>query len=78
MADQTRSDARPIYEITVQGIIDREWSNWFDGMTIAHPGEDRTRLVGPVVDQAALYGLLCKVHNLGLILISVRRTEDRP
>jgi len=76
MADEARFDARTNYEITIRGILDRAWSDWFDGMTITHPGTDRTRLFGPVVDQAALYGLLCRIHDLGLDLISVRRVGD--
>jgi hypothetical protein len=76
MAGETQFDAGKGYEITVRGVLDREWSEWFDGMAIAYPGGDRTRLVGPVVDQAALYGLLCKIHDLGLVLISVQRRGD--
>ena len=76
MVRERRLDAGKDYEITVRGVLDREWSEWFDGMAITHPGGGLTRLVGTVVDQAALYGLLCKIHDLGLVLISVQRRGD--
>jgi len=76
VARETRFDAGKEYEITIRGILDREWSEWFDGMAITHPGGGRTRLVGPVVDQAALYGLLCRIHDLGLVLISLQQKGD--
>ena len=62
------------YEIRVEGVLDAGWSAWFDGMEVA--GDERSRqttITGPVVDQAALHGLLAKVLDLGLPLISVRR-----
>lgn len=77
MADETRLETGPVYEITVRGIIGEEWSGWFDGMMITPQAGGETLLVGPVVDQAALYGLLCKIHNLGLPLLSVRCVEDK-
>lgn len=78
MADETRLGNRLVYEITIRGIIGDEWSGWFDGMTITPQTGGETLLFGPVVDQAALYGLLCKIHSLGLPLLSVRRAEDKP
>ena len=62
------------YEIRVEGVLDAGWSAWFDGMEVA--GDERSRqttITGPVVDQAALHGLLAKVFDLGLPLLSVRR-----
>jgi hypothetical protein len=64
------------YEIRVEGILDERWSSWFDGLDVRSAGEDETIIVGPVVDQAALHGLLSRVNDLGLVLISVRRIED--
>jgi hypothetical protein len=64
------------YEIRVEGILDERWSSWFDGLDIRSDGEDVTVISGPVADQAALHGLLSRVHDLGLVLISVRRVED--
>ena len=62
-------------EIRVKGQIDEHWSDWFDDLTITHTDQDETILSGTVVDQAALYGLLAKLRDLGLPLLSVTRTE---
>jgi hypothetical protein len=67
------------YEIRIQGRLQPEWSAWFDGLTIissrhaTRGGE--TLLVGPVADQAALHGLLAKIRDLGLPLLSLTRME---
>jgi hypothetical protein len=61
-------------EITVKKRIDFNWSEWFEGMTIQHTDQDETILCGTIVDQAALYGLLTKLRNLGLSLVSVNST----
>ena len=59
------------YEIRVQGRLEPRWAAWFEGMTLA-PGDDGTTAIcGPVVDQAALHGLLRKVRDLGLPLLAV-------
>lgn len=63
-------------EIRIKGQIDEHWSEWFEGLTITHPQENETALVGPVADQAALYGLLAKLGAVGLSLLSVNRVED--
>ncbi|KPL23072.1 MAG: hypothetical protein AMJ93_05625 [Anaerolineae bacterium SM23_84] len=68
-------DTGTIYEIRVQGALDAKWSDWFDGLTIHVRGNDETLLSGPVADQAALHGLLTKIRDLGLPLLSVRRVE---
>ena len=62
-------------EIRVKGQIDVAWSDWLNGMTIMHVGEDESILVGPVVDQPALYGLLTKLRDMGLALVSVASTD---
>ena len=62
-------------EIRVKGRIDEHWSDWFDDLTITHTDQDETILSGTVVDQAALYGLLAKLRDLGLPLLSVNRVE---
>ncbi len=70
---------RAIYEIQVQGELDRGWENWFSGLavTLTYASEQpaTTTLIGPVADQAALRGMLCKLWDLNLTLISVRRVE---
>jgi hypothetical protein len=63
------------YEIRLKGHLDTRWAAWFDGMTFTHDGDGTTRIHGPVVDQAALYGLLGRVRDLGLPLISVTQVE---
>src|SRR5690349_21809474 len=64
-----------IYQIGVQGYLDEQWTEWFDGLTITLEENGATLLTGPVVDQAALYGLLRKVRDLGLPLLSVNRVK---
>jgi hypothetical protein len=59
------------YEIRVKGHLSLRWSEWFGGMRIRHEPNGETSLYGPVVDQAALFGVLIKIHNLNLPLISV-------
>jgi len=60
------------YKIRVKGILDSTWSDWFGGFSITVQG-DETTLVGRVIDQAALHGMLAKINDLGLSLISVSR-----
>jgi hypothetical protein len=64
-----------IYEIRVQGHLDQRWSAWFDGLTISYDGDDSTVLRGPLVDEAALHGVLIKVRDLALPLLAVNRIE---
>jgi hypothetical protein len=67
------------FEIRVKGHLDNRWATWFDGLTLTHDLDGTTVLIGPVADQAALFGLLQKVRDLGLPLISVNRVEpDHP
>ena len=66
------------YEICVKGHLDPRWSHWFEGLAIALKANGETRLSGPIVDQAALYGLLIKIRDLGLPLVSVMSTEPGP
>ena len=62
-------------EIRVKGCISERWSEWFDGLTITHTDQDETVLTGTILDQAALYGLLAKLRDLGLPLVSVNTSE---
>ena len=59
------------YVITVRGHLDQHWSDWFDGSTITNGANGQALLTGPVVDQAALHGLLIKIRDLGLTLLTV-------
>jgi hypothetical protein len=67
-----------IYQIRLEGHLDRQWTDWFDGLTIMLEEKGDTLLTGPVVDQSALYGLLKKVRDLGMSLVWVIRLEPRP
>jgi hypothetical protein len=62
-------------EVRVKGRIDQRWSDWFAGLAITHTDQGETILSGTIVDQAALYGLLAKLRDLGLPLLSVNRVE---
>jgi len=66
------------YEIRTQGRIDERWSEWFEGMTLAYEADGTTVIRCPALDQAALHGLLAKVRDLGLPLISVTPIHDTP
>ncbi len=68
---KTDSSQIPIYQIRVEGHLGQQWMDWFDGLTITLEESGNTLLTGPVVDQAALHGLLKKVRDLGLPLVSV-------
>ena len=63
------------YRIRVEGHLDPTWSMWFDGLNITHDPNGETVLCGLIMDQAELFGVLAKVHNLNLILVSVTRTS---
>ena len=62
-----------IYQIRLKGQLGREWAEWFGGLTITLADNGETLLTGPVIDQAALYGVLKRIRDLGLPLISVNR-----
>jgi hypothetical protein len=64
-----------LYEIRVKGHLDDRWAEWFDGLSFTHDGDGTTILCGPVVDQAALHGVLRKVRDLALPLVSVIRVD---
>ncbi len=67
------------YEIRLKGHLNSRWAAWFDGLSLTNESDGTTIIHGPVVDQAALHGLLQKVRDLGLPLISVTQVEpDQP
>jgi hypothetical protein len=76
----TRQDHEPgLYEIRVRGHLESRWAAWFDGMSLTHEPDGTTNICGPVVDQAALHGLLHTLRDTGLPLVSVARVErDHP
>jgi hypothetical protein len=65
------------YEIRLKGHLDDRWADWFEGLTITREENGETLLTGPVVDQAALYGLLRRVRDLGLPLLSVMQVDPK-
>jgi hypothetical protein len=70
-------DRQSTYRMRVKGALDMKWSDWFDGFIITPQANDETLLTGRVVDQAALHGLLNKIRDLGLPLLSVKRVEPK-
>ncbi|RIK35171.1 MAG: hypothetical protein DCC55_31115 [Chloroflexi bacterium] len=66
-----------LYEIRIKGHLADRWAEWFEGLTITREDNGETLLSGPVVDQAALHGLLKKVRDLGLPLLSVMQVDPR-
>ena len=67
------------YEIRLKGHLDARWAAWFDGLSLTHESDGTTVIHGPVVDQAALHGLLQKVRDIGLPLVSVTQVDpDQP
>jgi hypothetical protein len=66
-----RSDQPWVYQIRIRGQLGQQWTHWFDGLSILLEEDGNTVLEGPVVDQAALHGILKKVRDLGMPLLSV-------
>jgi hypothetical protein len=64
------------YEIRVQGHIGDSWSSWFEGLSLSHEENGQTVLRGAIADQAALHGVLMRIRDLGLPLVSVNRIES--
>jgi hypothetical protein len=66
-------DQPSIYRIRVKSHVDAAWSDWFEGFAFAHEPNGETLLTGPIVDQSELQGVLLKISNLGLTLVSVNQ-----
>ena len=64
-----------VYEIRVKGHLDHRWVAWFDGLALTHETDGTTVICGQVADQAALFGLLHRIRDLGLPLVSVMRAD---
>ncbi len=67
----------PTYQIRIGACLGREWTDWFDGLAVTPGANGDTLLTGPLLDQAALYGVLRKVRDLGLPLISVNLIQPK-
>jgi hypothetical protein len=83
MTNQRSAPADPgqptFYQIRVKGHLSEQWTGWFEGLTITLAEEGDTLLTGPIIDQAALFGLLKKVRDLGMTLVSVnQQNADHP
>ncbi len=79
MSSQRSAPADPgqpaVYQIRLKGHLSRKWADWFGGLTVTLEQNGETLLTGPVADQAALHGLLKKVRDLGMPLLSVNQVE---
>jgi hypothetical protein len=82
MSARTRSEGNGHeagrYEIRLEGHLDTRWAAWFDGLRLSHERDGSTIIGGSIPDQAALHGLLQKVRDTGLPLVSVSRVEPDP
>jgi hypothetical protein len=65
------------YEIRIEGYLTDRWSDWFEGLAIHNDANGETTLSGSFIDQAALFGVLNKIHALNLVLVSVSRAPDQ-
>jgi hypothetical protein len=79
MSNEINSEIDPgqptVYQIRIKGHLGRHWTDWFEGLTLTLEDNGETLLTGPLVDQAALHGVLRKVRDLGVTLLSVSRIE---
>jgi hypothetical protein len=79
MNPSRQQDKAVIYEICVKGVLDEHWSGWLGDLTIVPQLSGETLLTGPVRDQAALHGLIIKIRDMGLPLLSIKRMDaDSP
>jgi hypothetical protein len=76
MDKNKKDDESRIYRIKLEGCLDVEWSNWFDGFSINYEGEDTTILTGEIIDDAAMHGVLKKIRDLGITLLSINLQEE--
>ena len=75
MADKEKITPAAIYHIRVKGLLDKKWADWFIGLEMTPQEIGETLLSGTVTDQAELFGILAKINNLGLTLLSLERKE---
>jgi len=77
-AASTSGSGPDTYQIHLRGHVDDTWSDWFDGFAVIRQNDGTTVLIGPVIDQAALHGLLARIRDLGLAILSVGRIGETP
>ena len=75
MTRSVKRQVLPTYQLRVDGHLDQHWSPWFGDLTLAHESDGTTSLTGVISDQAELHGLLTKIRDLGVALISVALVE---
>jgi len=75
MTNGREYDRPGVYEIVVKGKLDSRWSRWFANMQIIPRPDGNTLLTGPIADQSALYGVISRMRDLGMVLISVQRAR---
>jgi len=75
LSPENHADQPIVYQIRIKGHLSQQWANWFGEMTITLEEDGNTLLTGQVIDQAALFGLLKKVRDLGMPLLSVDRVD---
>jgi len=76
MSNSVKANEQAIYQIRLQGHLSQQWTEWFRGLEITLEDDGETLLTGPVLDQSALYGLLRKVRDIGIPLVSVNRIKS--
>ncbi len=75
LSPESHADQPIVYQIRIKGHLSSQWTDWFEGLTITLEEDGNTLLTGTVIDQAALHGLLKKVRDLGMPLLSVNRVN---
>jgi hypothetical protein len=78
VAELKNKTDKNIYCIKLKGHLSASWADWFDGMTFTHKSNGTTTLTGEIVDQSALHGMLKKIRDLGLPLLSVNQANPDP
>lgn len=75
MTNGREYDRPAVYEIVVKGKLDSRWSHWFTDLQVIPQPDGNSLITGPIADQAALYGVISRLRDLGLVLVSVHRVR---
>jgi len=75
MKNPNQLDTPEIYRIRIKGLLDEQWSEWFDGFSITPQPKNESILEGPISDQGALHGVLAKIRDLGLTILSMHAID---